>query len=148
MIPTTLLHFFLYNNNTNFSFEDIDADSDSSEEDVDVNVLNKSLDTTSIGSDESGSSWGVQKKKSPTGRAGMKSPKSSGMTASVTKKDIVTGSKPALYDDVELEILSFIKECRYTDATELLLKTKSEVTEILNQVCLYCFRSIFLLIFT
>ncbi len=41
---------------------------------------------------------------------------------------------PEWLDDVLEEISAFIKECRYTDATELLLKARNEVNEILNQV--------------
>ena len=32
------------------------------------------------------------------------------------------------------EILAFIKECRYTEATELILKLKEEVARILHEV--------------
>ena len=41
---------------------------------------------------------------------------------------------PEWLDDVMEEISAFIKECRYTDATELLLKARNEVNDILNQV--------------
>mmetsp|Transcript_4471 Transcript_4471/g.5179 ORF Transcript_4471/g.5179 Transcript_4471/m.5179 type:complete len:813 (-) Transcript_4471:64-2502(-) len=40
---------------------------------------------------------------------------------------------PSWLDDVSEEIAAFIKECRYTDATDLFFKAKSEVNDILNQ---------------
>lgn len=39
---------------------------------------------------------------------------------------------PEWLEDVVDEIEAFVKECRYTDATALLLKAKTEVTEIVN----------------
>lgn len=41
---------------------------------------------------------------------------------------------PSWLDDVNEEISAFIKECRYTDATDLLFKARDEVNEILSQV--------------
>lgn len=41
---------------------------------------------------------------------------------------------PSWLDDVSEEISAFIKECRYTDATDLLFKARNEVNEILNLV--------------
>lgn len=41
---------------------------------------------------------------------------------------------PAWLEDVVEEIGAFVKECRYTDATELLQKAKVQVTEIINSV--------------
>lgn len=41
---------------------------------------------------------------------------------------------PSWLDDVGEEISAFIKECRYTDATDLLFKARDEVNEILGQV--------------
>lgn len=43
-------------------------------------------------------------------------------------------SIPSWLDDVSEEISAFIKECRYTDATDLLFKARDEVNEILSQV--------------
>lgn len=40
---------------------------------------------------------------------------------------------PSWLDDVNEEITAFIKECRYTDATDLLFKAKTEVNDILTQ---------------
>jgi len=40
---------------------------------------------------------------------------------------------PVWLDDVVEEIAAFIKECRYSDATNLLLKAKTEITDIMNQ---------------
>jgi len=39
---------------------------------------------------------------------------------------------PSWLDDVSEEISAFIKECRYSDATDLLFKAKNEVNEILS----------------
>jgi hypothetical protein len=41
---------------------------------------------------------------------------------------------PSWLADATEEISAFIKECRYTDATQLTLKAKAEVSEIMNQV--------------
>ena len=41
---------------------------------------------------------------------------------------------PKWLDDVVEEITAFVKECRYTDATELLIKAKTEVSDIVNLV--------------
>jgi hypothetical protein len=41
---------------------------------------------------------------------------------------------PAWLEDAGEEISAFIKECRYTSATELLFKAKNEISEIFNRV--------------
>lgn len=40
---------------------------------------------------------------------------------------------PVWLDDVVEEISAYIKECRYSDATDLLLRAKNEINEIMNQ---------------
>jgi hypothetical protein len=44
---------------------------------------------------------------------------------------------PVWLDDVHEEISAFIKECRYTDATDLLFKARNEVADILSQVSVH-----------
>jgi hypothetical protein len=41
---------------------------------------------------------------------------------------------PEFFEDAAEEILAFVKECRYSDATELWAKAKREVTDIMQQV--------------
>jgi hypothetical protein len=41
---------------------------------------------------------------------------------------------PAFFDDAAEEILAFVKESRYSDATDLWAKAKQEVTDIMQQV--------------
>jgi len=41
---------------------------------------------------------------------------------------------PAWLNDVTEDILAFIKECRYSNATDLILKAKTELADIFNQV--------------
>ncbi len=41
---------------------------------------------------------------------------------------------PSWLEDVVEEISAFIKECRYSNATDLLLKAKMEINDIMNQV--------------
>jgi hypothetical protein len=49
--------------------------------------------------------------------------------------DKITVEIPTHLDDVAEEILAFVKESRYTDATDLWEKSKQEVNEIMHQVC-------------
>jgi hypothetical protein len=51
-----------------------------------------------------------------------------------SKKSSSTIEIPKWLDDVVEELTALIKQCRYTDATELLLKAKIEVADIVNSV--------------
>jgi hypothetical protein len=57
---------------------------------------------------------------------------STGIKAPVFEK--VTIEIPTHLDDVSEEILAFVKESRYSDATDLWAKTKMEVNDIMQQV--------------
>ena len=50
---------------------------------------------------------------------------------------------PSFFDDATEEIMAFVKESRYSDATELWAKAKKEVTDVMQQVrlsqCLFFF---------
>jgi hypothetical protein len=50
---------------------------------------------------------------------------------------------PAWLEDIGEEISAFIKESRYTDATDLLLKAKGEVDELLAMVRICSHRLLF-----
>lgn len=56
-----------------------------------------------------------------------------GIKAPVFEK--ITIEIPTHLDDVTEEILAFVKESRYSDATDLWAKTKMEVNDIMQQVC-------------
>jgi hypothetical protein len=59
------------------------------------------------------------------------------LASSLGLEDIEDGKKanlPSWLDDVNEEISAFIKECRYTDAANLLFKARDEINEILTQV--------------
>jgi hypothetical protein len=56
-----------------------------------------------------------------------------GLRASLLEK--ITIEIPTHLDDVAEEILAFVKESRYTDATDLWEKSKQEVNDIMQQVC-------------
>lgn len=43
---------------------------------------------------------------------------------------------PTWFDDVNEEILAFVKESRYTDATDLWAKSKQEIADLMRQVCM------------
>ena len=51
-----------------------------------------------------------------------------------TMLERITIEIPPHLEEVAEEILAYVKESRYTDATELWSKTKQEVSEIMQQV--------------
>lgn len=58
-----------------------------------------------------------------------------------SSKEVVNGTTSAIIvpewlDEVVEEISAFMKESRYSDATDLLLKAKTEINDIMNQVCI------------
>jgi len=76
--------------------------------------------------------------KSPNGKKRFGRFRGAGATSPLSgrssKKSTSTIDIPLWLDDVIEEITAFVKECRYTDATELLLKARSEVSDIVNLV--------------
>lgn len=61
----------------------------------------------------------------------------SGMSVDSTNQDHGNIEIPSWLDDVSEEISAFIKECRYTDATDLLFKAKNELNDILSLVRIF-----------
>jgi hypothetical protein len=66
----------------------------------------------------------------------LKSKLKSGMSVDMPKLSDGQIEIPSWLDDVSEEISAFIKECRYTDATDLLFKARAEVNDIVSQVSL------------
>ena len=64
----------------------------------------------------------------------LKSKLRSGMSVDMEDQEDGLIDIPSWLDDVSEEISAFIKECRYTDATDLLFKARDELNEILSQV--------------
>jgi len=90
------------------------------------------------------SEWDGRSAKSGRSKKGLLSPKKQ----PTKRKDLITSSDenndnnnkdptlieiPAWLNDSIEEISAYIRQCQYTDATDLLLKAKTEVTDILNQ---------------
>lgn len=84
-------------------------------------------ETTRYSSDSEGESASGSRKQS-TSRDGGR------MSSGSRKSTEASIEIPEYLEDVVEEIGAFVKECRYTDATDLLQKAKSEVNEIINSV--------------
>jgi hypothetical protein len=114
--------------NSNPEFPDDEDELYSSEDESDV--IDRHRD--GIEKTESNDSWGdFDAQKSP------RSPSSKGRKKKMDSESVISSIEvPSWLDDVVEEISAFIKECRYSDATDLLLKAKTEINEITNQVSL------------
>lgn len=114
---------------------DLDFDSPNGDNALDGGDHSKGDDKSSYSSDEdeSGSRTELQLGTKKGIFSGLRKGATSPVSAK-SKKSTSTIDIPEWLDDVVEEITAFFKECRYTDTTELLLKAKSEVSDIISLV--------------
>jgi hypothetical protein len=114
---------------------DLDFGEGPSNGDIDADGVGTATEdgTETYSSDEEDENENTSEK-SPIGKKRFGRFRGAGATSPRSKKSTSTIDIPLWLDDVVEEITAFVKECRYTDATELLLKAKSEVSDIVNSV--------------